>query len=280
MGLGSLEYWEDRLRQGPSAETVGFIGLGTNYNEWMYRVRKQVFSRRIRALGIDLGRAAVLDIGSGSGFYVDAWKSLGIKSIVGCDITSVAVNKLRQRHPHHEFYQVDISGDLGELGRYRFDVISAFDVLFHITDDAGFQRAIRNVDSLLRPGGYFVFSENFLHGRTVRGPHQVSRSLTDIETAVNRADFQIVERVPMLFLMNSPVDSSNRARLALWEGLSRFVSAHEIFGLLAGTVLYPVELVCVTLLKESPTTEMMVCRKPDIHGPSISSPVAKCQHAG
>ncbi len=261
MGFDPREYWERRLSHDLSVGGVGFQGLGRRYNEWLYRIRRHVFLRRMRALGLNFDRALVLDVGSGSGFYVDAWKRLGVRGIVGCDLTGVAVRELRQKYPEDQFHQVDIGGDLGVLGGYRFDLISAFDVLFHIVDDHAFERALRNISSLLKPGGLLIFSDNFLHGETLRGPHQVSRSLRDIERTLAGTGFQIVQHVPMLFLMNSPVDSSNRALLAFWQGLSKFVSLHEAFGFMLGAMMYPVELGCVSLSKGSPTTEMMICKK-------------------
>ena len=38
------------------------------------------------------------------------------------------------------------------------------DVLFHIVDDEGYARAIRNLAALLAPGGLLVLTENFLTG--------------------------------------------------------------------------------------------------------------------
>ena len=52
-----------------------------------------------------------------------------------------------------------------ELG--RFQAISAYDVLFHIVDDARYERAIQNISALLSPGGVFFFSDLFLHGETL-----------------------------------------------------------------------------------------------------------------
>ena len=39
------EYWESRLRQQYSLAGVGYLRLGRRFNEWMYRVRGEVFDR-------------------------------------------------------------------------------------------------------------------------------------------------------------------------------------------------------------------------------------------
>jgi predicted TPR repeat methyltransferase len=205
----------------------------------------------------------VLDVGSGTGFYIDRWKELGVKAIVGTDITGVAIAELKRKYPSDELYQVDIGGDLENLENRRFDIVSAFDVLFHIVDDERFERAVRNIYSLLKRGGHFVFSDNFLHRETVRATLQVSRSLEEIEKILNAAGFRIIERAPMFVLMNYPVDSESLLLKMFWRILAKAVSLHEFFGFLFGAILYPMELICVSFMKESPTTEMLICQKPD-----------------
>jgi SAM-dependent methyltransferase len=254
-------YWENRLKKSFGPEGVGYLGLGRQYNNWLYKVRRHVFNSQMRAAKIDLSEAEVLDIGSGAGFYIDRWKELGVKKVVGTDITNVAVEALKTKYPSDEFFRVDIGGELASIAHRRFDIVSAFDVLFHIVDDARFEKAIQNIYLLLKPGGLFALSDNFLHGDTIRADFQVSRSLYDIEKVLLASGFQIVKRVPMFFFMNYPVDSKNRLSKMLWRMMAKAISLHEIFGFLIGALLYPVELVGLALIKESPTTEMMICRK-------------------
>jgi SAM-dependent methyltransferase len=254
-------YWETRLKKSFGPEGVGYLGLGRQYNNWLYKVRRRVFNSQMRSAKIDLSEAEVLDIGSGVGFYIDRWKELGVKKVIGTDITNVAVEALKKKYPKDEFFRMDIGDDLASIAHRRFDVASAFDVLFHIVDDARFEKAIQNIHSLLKSDGLFVFSDNFLHGETIRAEFQVSRSLHGIEKVLSANGFKIVARVPMFFLMNYPVDSKNRLLKRIWRTMAKVISIHEFCGFLIGALLYPVELVCLALIKESPTTEMMICRK-------------------
>jgi len=84
-------YWKTRLTEHWDLHGVGFAGYGLRYNQWLYRVRRRVFLSHIRALPLDLSRATVLDLGSGTGFYVAIWRSLGVKAIAASDLTTVAV---------------------------------------------------------------------------------------------------------------------------------------------------------------------------------------------
>jgi len=254
-------YWESRLRKSFGTEGVGYFGLGRRYNNWLYRIRKRVFNSVMRSTEVNLKDAEVLDIGSGTGFYIDCWKAFGVKKIVGADITRVAVDELQKKYPGEEFIRLDIGDELGAMKQRRFGIVSAFDVLFHIVDDARFEQAIQNINALLRPGGLFVLSDNFLHGETIRADFQVSRSLGDIEKVLSAIGFKVVARFPMFFFMNYPVDSNSSLLKKLWRLMAKIISLHEACGFLIGALLYPVELLGLTLIKEGPSTEMMICRK-------------------
>jgi 2-polyprenyl-3-methyl-5-hydroxy-6-metoxy-1,4-benzoquinol methylase len=287
-GFAPDEYWERRLREHFDLEGVGYLRLGRRYNEWMYRVRGEVFDRVVgellgqaggraggraggqadRGAGGQAGRRAggrlrVLDVGSGTGFYVDRWLALGA-DVTGLDLTEVAIQRLRKRFPSARFTQANIGQPLApplaaEVGEY--DVVSAFDVLFHVVDDREYQRALENIGSVLRPGGWFLWSDNFIHQATVRIAHQVSRSLDEITRALARAGFEIVTRVPMFVLMNYPADTASRIRKWVWTALMTPAMVSDRLGGWLGAALYPLERRLVASRRESPSTELMVCRR-------------------
>jgi 2-polyprenyl-3-methyl-5-hydroxy-6-metoxy-1,4-benzoquinol methylase len=258
-------YWESRLRQNWGLHGVGHISYGVPYNRWLYKVRRNIFKREMARLGVDWKHSDVLDVGSGTGFWIDAWKGLGVHSITGSDVTQVAVDHLQVAYPDSRFTRLDISGGLeSQRPGGPYNVVSAFDVLFHITNDTRFADAIANISRLLTPSGYFIFSDNFLHGHGVRGDHQVSRSLQEISDIVTKAGFQIIRRVPMFILMNAPVDISASWPLKFWRLAMLPVRAVPLLGSIYGALLYPLELQLTRFLRESPTTEMMVCRKSGI----------------
>lgn len=263
--LDVRQYWEKRFERGPSLATVGWLGLGLAYNRWMYRVRAAVFTRRVRDAfrkrAIALKTARILDVGSGSGFYIGLWRRLGVSDVQGCDLTAAAVAKLQQVHSDCRFVQADIGDATLSHTTSSFDAISAMDVFFHIVDDARYAQAIQNCAALLRPGGLLMFSDNFVHGASQRSAHQASRSLDEIEAIVRASGLSIDERRPMFVLMNAPIDTNNRAILQFWSLLTRIVRRSEIFGFLAGALLYPIELVSASALKEGPSTELMICSK-------------------
>lgn len=264
--FSARDYWQSRLSQSYSLQGVGYQRLGRSFNQWMYKVRARVFARVASRLGVDWSRASVLDVGSGTGFYVEQWHALGVPKVIGVDITPKAVEELQRRFPGDRFLELDIGAELSSRGSEAtegslYDAVSAMDVLFHIVDDVAYRRAFSNIAALLKPGGWFLWSDNFLHHDTERVTHQASRSLAESEDAVRAAGFEIVERVPMFVLMNYPTDSTSRLARLAWTAMVAPAALAEPLGWLVGAVLYPVDLVLTSLCRESPTTEIMVCRR-------------------
>jgi SAM-dependent methyltransferase len=255
------DYWENRLDADFALRSVGRINWGPYFNWWAYRIRRMVFTRLVRSLGIDFQSVDALDVGTGTGFYIDCWRQQGVRSVTGADITDVAVGNLRRRYPNIEFHVVDIGGDLGPLCCRRFDAVSCMDVLFHIVDDARYQRAFENINSILRPGGLLIFSEGFVHGPARRSTHIVHRPLCEIENVVRAAGFRIVQRRPFLVLMNDPVEPGTPLLRIYWRLSQIVVQQVHLAGAVLGAALYPLEATLVSLLRESPSTEVMVCRR-------------------
>jgi len=132
----------------------------------------------------------VLDVGSGTGFYVDLWHTLNAGHVTGSDLTEVAVDQRRRRYSSDSFVQFDV-GAAHPFRPGEFGVVSMMDVLYHIVDDARFERAFLNAFDVLAPGGLLIFSENFVRHGAVRIPHQASRTIRDIENAVTTAGFEV-----------------------------------------------------------------------------------------
>lgn len=258
------DYWERRLGEHFDVQGVGFLRLGRRYNRWMYRVRGHVFDRVVDRYVGSAERAEplrVLDVGSGTGFYVDRWRRRGAE-VIGLDLTDVAVERLAAAFPGSRFLRGDIGHPLeGELETLAgtFDVVSAFDVLFHLVDDAAYVQALANVHRLLRPDGLFIWSDNFVHGPTLRLPHQVSRSLTDITRALAEARLVVLDRVPMFVVMNQPTDTRSRLLPLAWTALVSPALVSDRIGGALGALLYPIEIRLIQRVRESPTTELMVC---------------------
>lgn len=256
-------YWEQRLDADWDLSGVGLQRLGRRFNAWAYRVRREVFLDVVAADIPDVAGARVLDVGSGTGFYVDRWREAGADEVVGVDLTDAAVTRLRRRYPTTTFVRADISAPLEESPDLRgapFDAVSAMDVMFHIVDDVAFARAVANIRTLLRPGGTFLWSDLFVHTAENRVEHRVSRTLGDVEGVLAANGFDVVRRTPMFVLMNEPSDTRRAWTRSLWKVALGPASLAEPIGGFLGWALYPLETRLVRTRSESPTTEIMVCR--------------------
>jgi 2-polyprenyl-3-methyl-5-hydroxy-6-metoxy-1,4-benzoquinol methylase len=255
------EYWEKRLSEKWSLHGVGHVCYGQPFNEWAYRVRRSVFLRQVRTLPVNFPEARVLDVGSGTGFWLQVWKALGVRSLTGLDLTQAAVAKLREKFSDVEMLQQDIA-DPRALVKFQvqFDVISAIDVLYHITSDQEYEQAIRNIAALLKPKGYFVFSENLIGRKPWREEHWVGRTREDILRALSLQRLRIQRRVPVFVCMNAPVASSAVPRF-LWRVAMAPVRYVPALGHIYGAALFPLELALTGLVKEGPSTELVICQK-------------------
>ncbi len=135
------------------------------------------------------------------------------------------------------------------------------DVLYHIVDDGLYANAIRNLAALLAPGGVLVLSENLLHHSPARTRHEVDRGIEEIVGLLSKAGLTIESRRPLFVLMNSPVDSDSGLLRRSWTAVNLLVRRGPRYGEAVGALLYPLELVLTRLLKEGPSTEIVVCRK-------------------
>lgn len=254
------EYWESRLNESFNLHGVGDIGLGVNYNNALYNVRKFAFHKLMKGLKMDFSKKQILDIGSGTGFYIERWKELNVNSIKGTDITNVVVENLSKKFPDNSFMQLDI-GEKNDSLVPTYDFISAFDVLFHIVDDKRFEQAIKNINTLLTKNGYFVISDNFVHGKTKRLEHQVSRSYEYMTKTIEDSGFKHVKTIPMFVLMNDPVDTDNRFVKKIFWLITKNVRKGESYGKFIGGIMKPIEKMLISLKSESPSTEIKLYQK-------------------
>lgn len=258
-------YWEKRLTKNFDVMGVGYLPLGQGFNYWMYRIRKFVFRKTLGRLSLKPAEASALDIGPGTGFYIDLMDKMGISQIYGADITEAATEGLKEKFPQHTFLQVDISEPNPPFGEGSFDLITCFDVLFHIVDDERYHQALSNIHQLLKDDGYFVFTDN-LTREDQRTTHHISRSLETVKAAIKAAGFKIETVDPSFVLLNAPVASHNPLMKWYWKLLHTGLHALQrlkvgFLGYLVGALLYPIEWLLLNTISYGPSTKILVCTK-------------------
>jgi len=261
--LNLASFWEQRLSDNPSLVGVGHNGFGLAFNEWMYRLRKAVFLRHVRSLGLDFTKTEVLDVGSGVGFWIRVWRSLGVQSLTGSDITAFATQKILEENPGIRAVQLDIASPAAQetLGA-KYDLVSAIDMLYHIVSDENYEAAIANLAASLKSGGHLIITENFLHHLSAKTSVQSNRTLQFVTDLVRKNGLEIVRRAPVFVVMNYPVDTRSALLKRFWLLATLPASYFEFMGHLYGALLYPIDLALTKMLTEGPSTEILICRKP------------------
>lgn len=263
-------YWEERLGRDFNAAGVGQAGVGVAFNRARYRAERRVARKLVAAGSRGSGRvSSVLDVGSGTGIWIDFWGKLGVSRVVGLDLTEVAVTRLAERFPQAQFVQANIAElDPEQLG--EFDAISAMSVLLHITDDTAYQRALANLGRLLRPGGLLLLVEPLVVHRWWGPEHAPAwnskpRRLDDLEAMLASAGLEIAEIRPVTWLLSNPIDARTSRRFhALqfyWEGIiRRFVGRREGVGRVVAPLLYGLDSILVRFSRSGPSMKCILVR--------------------
>jgi 2-polyprenyl-3-methyl-5-hydroxy-6-metoxy-1,4-benzoquinol methylase len=262
MSFDIQRYWEERYQRLDLTRS-GHCDLPEPYNRWLYRRKQAVLGRSLRQVGFSLRDKRVLEIGAGMGAYVDFWKRGGARDITGLDLSAAAVAFLAQRYPQHRFLRRDVAApNLQADCGTGYDLVTAIDVLYHVMDDAMLDSALRNVFEVLRPGGVFALSDQFLHRASEPYGYLCWRSLEHWQQALARAGFEIVRRTPFFFCMvqtNDCATPRGAARMdALWERSNAVI---QRLPFLAGALGYAVDTALGAVLDEGPSMELMLVRR-------------------
>lgn len=122
-------HWEERFSRELSLAAVSRWSLGLAFNSWMYRLRGDVFLPAVRRFRRPDEATRVIEVGPGTGFYVELWQRLGIRHLSALDFSSTAVATLSERHPEYEFRQCDITCGLPDELIGNGDIVTAIDVI-------------------------------------------------------------------------------------------------------------------------------------------------------
>lgn len=258
-------YWEELLSRDFSLAGVGYQGLGINYNSWLYRARKRILEWFLKRFPLDINEISILDIGCGTGFYIEFWKKWGARSLTGLDLTQKSVSELSRRFAEYSFYKGDIGARDLNLNR-KFDLITAFDILFHIVDEERFSQAIHNIGTMASAGAIILISDNFLRdGREKVFFGQNNRSYERYRIELEKNNIEIVQLKPIFYLMNGPIDMKDNLLSGtyslLWSKMAYLMGKSETLGQIIGFSLYYIDGVLIRLFQNSITTELLICKK-------------------
>jgi SAM-dependent methyltransferase len=200
MNYDPKAFWEQRLGEHFDLVGKGETGLSLAYNRACYGLRAVQLERALRRAGVELEGRRVLDVGCGTGFFTDFYLRRGA-NVTGLDITTTSVDRLRRQFPQAKFVLADVSETVPDE---RYDVVNAFDVLYHITDPARWERAIQNLARAVAPGGWFVLTDLFDRGESEE-QHNVIRPLSVYRERLRSSGLEPGELTPTHVLLNRPL---------------------------------------------------------------------------
>ena len=205
-------FWEDRLTQHRDISGTGEPGLSVAYNRACYRLRDQVLSRALAETNVSLANAEVLDVGSGVGFFVAYYLRAGAR-VTGVELTEVGAVYLREHYPEAQILHGDVSA-MEIPGQY--DVVNAFDVLYHIVDGAKWESAVRRLSNAVRPGGVFLLTDQLQKRDGVEEAHNVMRNRARYERIFSELGLRVEFEAPTHYFLNRD--------LGPWRGINRLPS--------------------------------------------------------
>ncbi|MCW8133136.1 MAG: class I SAM-dependent methyltransferase [Planctomycetota bacterium] len=266
------DFWNGRLDKNFTLSGVGHTNVGLAFNRWAYAVRKRVLLRNLRAHGVPIGGARILELAFGTGYYLDLWRALGAKHVTGFDIAFVAARAATERFKDlgWRFLQGDIGKPLDlQEARGACDLATAFDVLFHVVDESAWNAALDNLTAALKPGGHLAVFDKFQRVESA-GSHVRRRTFETYEAALKARGYEIVGVRPIFFFMNSPTDLEGLSGIFFRLGWSlaklpyrvgKLVGLGEVFGWLSGAALYLPELFFGLACSNGPGTKLLLARK-------------------
>ena len=192
------EFWERRLSEQFDLRGTGETGLSLAYNRACYELRRDVLTRALARAAIEPRGRTVLDVGCGTGFFTAYYLGRGAR-VTGLDIAPTSIERLRERHPDARFVLADVSEAPPEGS---FDLVNVFDVLYHITEDARWERALRHLARAVAPGGTLLVTDTFapLGGAAV---HNRMRDLARYRAVIEAEGLAVQSLDPTHVLLNT-----------------------------------------------------------------------------
>lgn len=264
-------YWEQRLSKELGLSTVGHIGLGYVYNNWLYKARYRALRRGIRALDLKCKGKSLLDVGVGSGGWIPFWQDLGFANLVGLDITSASVAALQKQYPQFKFVKGDICERFSLASIEAFDFVTGLDVLFHITDDTAFSNSISRISDLVKPSGWVIISDSFCGNPWGPIYHEYHRTWDHYLRELHKVDLEPIHFESIFFTMTTTICACDvlygrllsqfTARMLRLVSILASRQQTEWINHLIGSFLYIADGVLCRLSGTGPSLKILFARK-------------------
>jgi 2-polyprenyl-3-methyl-5-hydroxy-6-metoxy-1,4-benzoquinol methylase len=192
-------FWDQRHAVETALRSGGDMGLTETENVIFYQIRLGLI---LQALAGDAPlpvSCTVADAGCGRGWFSRALAEAGFQ-VHGFDASPNAIETACRTGGGPTY-------ELATLAGFRplrhFDAVICIDVLIHVTDDTEWAASVRNLASIVRPGGLLAISDTMAHSRGASGTYIVQRPRSEYLELISDLGFGHKESVPYRFRSNS-----------------------------------------------------------------------------
>ncbi|GEM_PF-2179041 len=239
------EYWRERSDGRADLSMVGHRSLGAAFNSYIYRRRLDVLNECVAELGLTPSTLRVLDLGCGNGFYAEFWRALGVTQYVGVDVSQQTIASLEARFPEYRF----LAADLGQRDALQqlygqFDVVTLFDVIYHITDDTQALQALTAAAHCLGSAGHVILFDQVARRDSSLTGHVKLRGLATFGRLIEGAGLTVERKKKLFVLLAPPVFGMAPVDFviaALYKLLGFFMKRMDKFGGWAGRKIYELD---------------------------------------
>lgn len=128
-----------------------------------YASMQLLILRHLRNKGTFVGEPEILDVGSGSGQWIDFYDSLDAGSITGMDVSLSSFNYLKNKYSGDHNIKIYHGKALEAINKLTntYHIVNAIGVMFHIVDDTEWKDTISAIGNILKEGGLFIVGGHF-----------------------------------------------------------------------------------------------------------------------
>lgn len=263
-GFKADDYWKSRVTGDLDIGVVGHRSLGERYNRYIYQRRVNVINNLIDKLGAEIKHARILDIGCGSGFYADYWYAKGATEYAGVDVSEDSINRLTQKYSSYKFINADISLIQDEFLKGSFDIVTVFDVFYHIVDETAFEKAVSNISSLLKPDGHLIIFDQLCRHKYSLTPHVVFRNRLEYINSFSEQGLKLVETTRLFQLLVPPLFGVKLLDIAIagiYKLLGIVLKKSTVLSDLLGRFLLSIDRLLLKLPVNFPNNDAFIFRK-------------------